>query len=64
MKIRYRYFYRPSRAALNLYLKKTNILVITQSSPLGKKLLGKFIDDEFEMTIGQHKKFYRISKIE
>ena len=40
-----------------------NIIVITQSSPIGKKLLGKFVDDEFEIGDGLRKKCYLINAV-
>jgi transcription elongation GreA/GreB family factor len=39
------------------------MIVITPSSPLGKILRGKFVDDEFEFGSAQHKKNDRISDI-
>jgi hypothetical protein len=52
---------------LKFVFEGQTMTVITPSSPLGKILLGKFVDDEFEFGIGigiaQHKKNYRISDI-
>lgn len=56
-------FLAPVAGGLKFIFEEKNIVVITQSSPLGKKLLGKYVDDEFELTAGQHKKIYRISEI-
>lgn len=56
-------FLAPVAGGLKFVFEESNIVVITQSSPLGKKLLGKFVDDEFELATGQHKKIYRISEI-
>jgi transcription elongation GreA/GreB family factor len=56
-------FLAPVSGGLKFVFEQRTIVVITQSSPLGKKLLGKFVDDEFEFGNGQHKKQYLISNI-
>ena len=56
-------FLAPVAGGLKFVFEERTIVVITQSSPLGKILLGKFVDDEFELATGQHKKLYRISNI-
>jgi len=57
-------FLAPVAGGLKFVFEETTIVVITQSSPLGKSLLGQFVDDEFEFTAGEHKKLYRISQID
>ncbi|MFT5540869.1 MAG: hypothetical protein ACI97K_001306 [Glaciecola sp.] len=57
-------FLTPVSGGLKFVFEEQIILVITQSSPLGKELLGKFVNDEFEFGNGQHKKSYRISDID
>ncbi|MFT6267505.1 MAG: hypothetical protein ACJAVV_000303 [Alphaproteobacteria bacterium] len=56
-------FLAPVSGGLKFVFEERTIFVITQSSPLGKQLLGKFVDDEFEIGNAQHKKNYRISNI-
>lgn len=56
-------FLAPVSGGLKFVFEEQTIVVITQSSPLGKQLLGKFVDDEFEIGNGRHKKNYRISNI-
>nr|WP_297348391.1 transcription elongation factor [uncultured Glaciecola sp.] len=56
-------FLAPVSGGLKFVFEQRAIVVITQSSPLGKQLLGKFVDDEFEFGSGQHKKDYLISDI-
>lgn len=56
-------FLAPVSGGLKFVFEQRTIVVITQSSPLGKKLLGKFVDDEFAFGNGQHKKQYLISDI-
>lgn len=56
-------FLAPVSGGIKFEFDSQSILVITQSSPLGKQLLGKFMDDEFEIGIDQHKKRYRITEI-
>ena len=56
-------FLAPVSGGIKFEFESRSILVTTQSSPLGKQLLGKFVDDEFEIGIAQHKKRYRIADI-
>ncbi|MFT5283026.1 MAG: transcription elongation GreA/GreB family factor [Kangiellaceae bacterium] len=53
----------PVSGGVKFIFEERTIIVITPSSPLGKKLLGLFVDDEFEFGRGQHSKIYRISDI-
>jgi hypothetical protein len=57
-------FLAPVSGGLKFIFEKRTIVVITQSSPLGKQLLGKYVDDEFEFGIGQYKKIYQISNVD
>lgn len=56
-------FLAPVSGGIKFEFESRSILVITQSSPLGKQLLGKYVDDEFEIGIAQHKKRYKITDI-
>jgi len=56
-------FLAPVSGGHKFIFEERTIVVITQSSPLGKTLLGKLVDDEFEFGSGQHKKNYRITDI-
>lgn len=47
----YWYFMAPAEGGLKLQIKEQIIWVITPSSPLGKVLLNKTLDDEFEWTM-------------
>jgi len=56
-------FLAPVSGGLKFAFEGRSIVVITPSSPLGKKLIGKFVDDEFEIGHAKHKKSYRINDI-
>jgi hypothetical protein len=56
-------FLAPVAGGLKFVCEQHTIMVITPSSPLGKHLLGKYLDDEFEFGQGQHKKHYRVCSI-
>ena len=56
-------FLAPVSGGLKFVFEERTITVITSSSPLGKQLLGKYVDDEFEMVIGKHKDVYLISEL-
>jgi len=56
-------FLAPVSGGIKFDFESRSIMVITQSSPLGKQLLGKYVDDEFEIGIGQHKKRYLITDV-
>ena len=56
-------FLAPVSGGLKFVFEAQTIVVITQSSPLGKKLLGKFVDDEFEFGSAQYKKHYLIMDV-
>jgi len=57
-------FLAPVSGGLKFIFEERTIVVITQSSPMGKQLLGKFVDDEFEFGSEQHRKCYRIDNID
>ncbi|HEA25658.1 MAG TPA: hypothetical protein ENH92_00900 [Ectothiorhodospiraceae bacterium] len=38
-------------------------MIITPSAPLGKALLGHFVNDEIEMNVGGQKKHYEMTAI-
>ena len=56
-------FLAPVAGGLKFKFEGKSIVVVTHSSPLGKSLLGRFVDDEFELATGPNKKIYRISDI-
>jgi transcription elongation GreA/GreB family factor len=56
-------FLAPVSGGLKFVFEEQTIVVITQSSPLGKKLVGKFVDDEFEFGSAQYKKHYLIKNV-
>lgn len=56
-------FLAPVSGGIKFEFDKQTIVVITQSSPLGKSLLGKCVDDDFEIGNGKHKKRYIVSEI-
>jgi len=56
-------FIGPSAGGLKLLFSGREILVITPLSPLGKSLLGRMADDEFEMITGNQKNEYTILKV-
>jgi transcription elongation GreA/GreB family factor len=56
-------FLAPVSGGLKFVFEEQTIVVITPSSPLGKQLLGKYLDDEFEIGTGKHQKNYLISAI-
>ncbi|WP_371194813.1 transcription elongation factor [Glaciecola sp. SC05] len=53
-------FLAPVSGGVTFVFDEQTIVVITQSSPLGKKLIGKYVEDEFEIGNGAHKKNYCI----
>lgn len=56
-------FLAPVSGGLKFVFEERTIILITPSSPLGKRLLGKGVDDEFELGTVQHKKHYLIGDI-
>ncbi len=57
------FFIGPSSGGLSVTVKEHTIYVVTREAPLGKKLLGKKVDDEVELVIGDKKQFYTIDKL-
>lgn len=53
-------FLGPAAGGLKVNAGLQEIVVITPSSPLGKALIGKKLDDEVELLIGDNKKSYEI----
>lgn len=56
-------FLGPAAGGLNVTFEETNIAIVTAAAPLGNALLGRFIDDEFELKLGHIKKHYTITDI-
>lgn len=56
-------FLGPAAGGLNVTFEEKNIAIVTPAAPLGNALLGRFIDDEFELKLGLIKKHYTITDI-
>lgn len=56
-------FLSPVAGGLNVTFEETNIAIVTPAAPLGNALLGRFVDDEFELKLGHIKKHYTITDI-
>ncbi|MCF6194732.1 MAG: GreA/GreB family elongation factor [Kangiellaceae bacterium] len=56
-------FIGPSAGGLKLIFSDKEILVITHLSPLGNALLGRMVDDEFEIITGNKKSEYTILEV-
>jgi len=54
----------PSAGGLKVVIKKVEVLVITPKSPLGGHLMGKEIDDEVQLKIGDNDVCYDIIAID
>lgn len=50
----------PCAGGLKLMFDQKEIICITPSAPIGLALLGKGVDDEFEIKIGSHQHSYEI----
>jgi transcription elongation GreA/GreB family factor len=57
------FYLGPSAGGLTVDVKGTTIQVVTTGAPLGKQLVGKQIDDEICLTLGDIKQHYEIEKI-
>ncbi len=57
------YFLSPSAGGLELSIEGTDILVITPQSPIGKKMVGKKINDEIEVENGPIPRNYLITSV-
>ena len=55
-------FLAPVAGGHNFSYEGNSIVVITPSSPLGRALLGKYVDDEFELQVSHEQKSYLISE--
>jgi len=56
-------FLGPSAGGLKLTFYQDVITLITPSAPLGKLLVGRFVDDEIEISLGNKKQCYEISSV-
>lgn len=56
-------FLGPTAGGLNIKFNNINISIVTPAAPLGKALLGRFVDDDFELKLGHVKKHYIITDI-
>lgn len=56
-------FLASASGGLKFVVEQETIMVITPSSPLGKHLLGKHVEDEFEFGSTPHQKTYYIQGI-
>jgi transcription elongation GreA/GreB family factor len=56
-------FLGPAAGGLKIIFCEQEITVITLTSPIGKALLGNFVDDEIEIVVGNQKKYYEIVRI-
>lgn len=54
------YFIGPEAGGTKLIQGGEEITVITPKAPLGRKLIGSQVDDEFDMTIGGVKRCYKV----
>lgn len=57
------YFIGPEAGGMKVEYEGNTITVITPRSPLGKKLIGKYVDDEFEFAAAGKKRSYSIISI-
>lgn len=57
------YFIGPEAGGTKLIEGGETIMVITPKAPLGKKLMGNLVDDEFKLTIGEIKRSYTIISV-
>jgi len=56
-------FLGPAAGGLKLVFHQKDMMIITPSAPLGKALMGHFINDEIEVNVGGQKKRYEITSI-
>lgn len=56
-------FLGPAAGGVKININKEIITIITPSSPLGSALIGRFIDEEFELIPGNTKSIYSITNI-
>jgi len=55
VKCNHRFFIAPAAAGYRFSIDDENFTVITPNSPMGVALLGKQVDDEIELSIGDNK---------
>jgi transcription elongation GreA/GreB family factor len=58
-----RLFIGPAAGGLSIGEKSEIIQVITTATPLGKALLNKTLDDEFELNIGRQSQHFTVIDI-
>ncbi|MCK5665935.1 MAG: GreA/GreB family elongation factor, partial [Thiotrichaceae bacterium] len=56
-------FLAPVSGGLKIQYSKIKVTIITLSSPLGKKLIGCYVDDEIEIELAGRKNHYEITAI-
>lgn len=60
----HKWFYLgPAAGGLTVDIKGTTIQVLTSGAPLGQQLLGKQVDDEVSLTLGDVKHSYDVVKV-
>ena len=57
------YFIGPEAGGMQFNLDGIVITVITPKSPLGKELVGRYLDDEFEFSTGGSRRSYEIVEL-
>ena len=57
------FYLGPAAGGLTVDIKGTTIQVLTSGAPLGQQLLGKQVDDEVSLTIGDVKHSYDVVKV-
>lgn len=57
------YFIGPEGGGIKLQIEGKNIVVITPKSPLGSRLIGKVVDDEFDFSAGGLLRSYTIISV-
>ena len=56
-------FLGPAAGGLTVKFAHTSITIITPSAPLGRALLGRSVDDEIELKLGNIQKLYSVTNI-
>ena len=57
------FYLGPAAGGLTVDIKGTTIQVLTSGAPLGQQLLGKQVDDEVSLTIGDVKHSYYVVEV-
>lgn len=55
------YFIGPEAGGIQFNINSIIVTVITPKSPMGEELIGRYLDDEFEMTTGGKIRTYEIT---